>query len=224
MLPIKESQFDLRLHYRKTLEIALVASLVLHIGMFRFVPNVGGDLDLNKAVAIDIEVEDIPQTEQVRNLPPPPKPSIPVPTEDEMVPEDLTIETTDLDFSALPPPPPPSEDPLDQGYAFIAYDEPPAPIGGYAAILRNLRYPEIARKSGMEATVLVGVLIGADGTPLKTQIMSPAKADLGFEKAATDAIMATKWRPAKQRDRAIKVWVSVPIRFKLRASSDKPLS
>jgi len=28
--------------------------------------------------------------------------------------------------------------------------------------------------------------------------------------------MAVKWKPAKQRDKAVKVWVSIPVRFSLK--------
>jgi len=225
MYPVKNSKYDLRFQYRKVLEICLICSLVIHLAAFRLVPDMGADLDLNKNVAVEIKVEDIPQTEQMRDMPPPPPmPSVPVPSESELIPEDLTIETTDLnlDLSQLPPPPP-QDDADDAGYTFIPYDEPPAPIGGYAAILKNLKYPEIARKSGMEAYVVVGVLISADGRALKTQIMQGASVDLGFEEAAANAVMMTKWKPAKQRDQAIKVWVTVPVRFKLRTSGE-PIS
>jgi len=38
---------------------------------------------------------------------------------------------------------------------------------------------------------------------------------MGFSEAAQKAVMLVKWKPAKQRDRAVKVWVSVPVRFQL---------
>ena len=43
---------------------------------------------------VTIEVADIPPTEQIRNLPTPPaRPAVPVPTESELVPEDITIQS-----------------------------------------------------------------------------------------------------------------------------------
>jgi protein TonB len=118
----------------------------------------------------------------------------------------------------LPPPPPPKDDEFSN-YVFIPYDEPPLPIGGYGAILKALQYPEIARKAGIEATVVVAVLIDERGNSAKTQILKGAASTLGFNEAAQEALMKTKWKPAKQRDMTIKVWLSVPIHFRLRDTS-----
>ncbi len=132
------------------------------------------------------------------------------------MPEDITIQSTNLDLSELPPPPaPPVEDRYEQ-YNFIPYDEAPEPIGGYGVILANLEYPSIAQKAGIEARVVVGVLIDEEGNTIKTQILSSTNSIMGFNEAAQKAVMPVKWKPAKQRDRAVKVWVSVPIRFQLK--------
>ena len=53
-----------------------------------------------------IELEQIPETRQERRPPPPPRPVVPIPTDSEDIPDDVTIETTELDlFDDLPPPP-----------------------------------------------------------------------------------------------------------------------
>jgi len=62
---------------------------------------------------------------------------------------------------------------------------------------------------------VVGVLIDKSGNPVKTQILKSSGSDLGFEAAASKAVMAVKWRPAKQRDIPVKVWISIPVRFSL---------
>ncbi len=218
MVTEKNPKEDLKFQYRRTLEISIVASLVFNICIFRALPEIPFGPDLERSQNLEIYVEDIPPTEQVRNLPPPPpRPSVPVPSESEDLPEDLTIESTDLalDLSELPPPPPPQESNIDDEYMFVPYDEPPVPIGGMAAILENLKYPEIAKKAGLEGSVVVGALIGIDGRTLQTRILRDSGTSLGFEKAAAAAVMQARWKPAKQRDRAVKVWISIPIRFKL---------
>ena len=216
MYPEKKPEADLKLKYRKVLEVSLVISLFFLILIFQFFPSFETNQDIAKAADIEIFVQDIPQTEQIKNAPPPSRPSIPIPSESEDIPDDLTIESTELDLSELPPPPPPPADDIEGSYVFIPFDEPPTPQGGYPAILKNLRYPEIARKAGMEGSVVVGVLIDKTGKPLRTQILKGSGTQVGFEKAAEEAVMATKWNPAKQRDMAIKVWVSIPVRFQLR--------
>ncbi|RMF69347.1 MAG: energy transducer TonB [Calditrichaeota bacterium] len=215
----KKPEADLRLMYRKALELGFIASLFLMLVLFHGLPAIDMTPKDVKAKDIEIKVEDIPQTEQIKKAPPPPRPTIPIPTESEDVPEDLTIESTELDLSEIPPPPgPPMEDSYET-YQFIPYDEAPVPIGGYAVIQRNLKYPEIARKAGIEAYVVVGVLIDEHGKCVKTQILKSSGQKLGFEEAARQAVMTVRWKPAKQRDRAVKVWVSIPIRFSLRGGN-----
>jgi protein TonB len=212
----KRPEANLKLKYRKTFELALVVSLVLTLGVFHLLPDIEVGPSEIKAKALEIKVEDIPQTEQIKKAPPPPRPSIPIPTESEDVPEDVTIESTELDLTEIPPPPAPRGDDINDGYVFIPYDEPPTPIGGYAVIKKYLVYPELARKAGVEGTVIVGVLVDEKGNTVKTQVLKSSGVNIGFEKAAREALLPVKWKPAKQRDRAVKVWVSIPIRFSLK--------
>jgi len=213
----KYQHADLKQQYMKKLEQSMVVSIALLLVLFqvtRLVKTQPAELSRTDFV---IEVADIPPTEQPSNMPPPPgRPAIPVPTESELVPEDVTIQTTDLnlDLTELPPPPP-AEEGIDESYVFIPYDEPPVPIGGLQSINEHLKYPEIARRAGIEGVVILGVLVDEHGNSLKTQVLKPSGTTLGFEEAARDAAMKLKWKPAKQRDRAIKVWVSFPIRFQL---------
>lgn len=215
MRRLKLPEADLRLKYRKTLEVALISSLVLMLLVFHALPNFEMAPKEIKAEAIQIKIEDIPPTEQLKQSAPPARPSVPIPTENEDIPEDLTIETTELDLSEIPaPPPPPVGDEYDS-YVFIPYDEAPTPVGGYESIRKNLKYPEIARKAGIQGLVVVGVLIDEKGNSLKTQVLKESGMKVGFEEAAQAAVMSTKWQPARQRDKAVKVWVSIPVRFTL---------
>lgn len=218
MTRVKNPDVDLKLKYRKTLEAGLIFSLLLHFGLFHGVPEFSVTPTGPKSVELQIEVQDIPPTEQIKRPPPPARPSVPIPTLSEEVPEDITIESTELNLELAelpPPPPPPEETGIEDQYVFVPYDEAPYPIGGYPAIQNNLKYPEIARKAGIEGVVVIGILIDEKGNPIKTQILKSAGAKVGFEEAAEAAVLSVKWKPAKQRDRAVKVWVSVPIRFKL---------
>lgn len=218
MVRRKNPGVDLQLKYRKRLELALIVSLVMHLTLFQIFPKMEIAPAPVETKDVEIEVEDIPVTEHPSMPAPPARPSVPIPTESESVPENITIQSTELDFdlTELPPAPPPKDEKsIEDEYVFIPYDEPPVPIGGLDAIRANLRYPQIARQAGIEAKVVVGVLIDEQGTPLKADILKSSGIHLGFEEAAIDAVMAVRWKPAMQRDHPVKVWVSVPIRFKL---------
>ncbi len=218
MITEKRPEANLKSAYRKFIEVGIILSLLIHILLFRAVPEFGMASDGKKAKDIVISVADIPPTEQIVLPQRPPRPSIPIPTEDESIPDDVTIESTELDISEIPPPPEPSLSDGYGSYEFIPYDEPPVPIGGFAKIRSNLVYPQIAVKAGIEGSVVMGVLIDEQGRVLKVEVLKAAGNNIGFEEAAAKAIKSTKWKPAKQRDVPVKVWVSVPIRFLLAKS------
>ena len=115
-------------------------------------------------------------------------------------------------MDAEPPPPPP---PDDGGIVFVPYDEPPMPVGGFQAIQRRLVYPEIARKAGVEGRVLVWAQVDVDGAVVRTKIVKSLGPN-GCDEAAVNAIKSVDWKPAKQRDRPVKVWIAVPVDFRLR--------
>lgn len=80
----------------------------------------------------------------------------------------------------------------------------------------NPIYPKMARRSGMEGTVTVAVLVGVDGRVRNAQIVKESGLDAGFEEAALAAALETTWEPALQNDRPVEVWVTYKISFKLR--------
>ncbi len=115
--------------------------------------------------------------------------------------------------SDIPPPPLPSDDVYK---FFVAYDEPPEPIGGFAAIQENLIYPEIARRAGIEGTVTVYARVSENGDVIDTRILVPLNENNGCNEAAVAAIKSIKWKPARAKGKPVAVWVSIPVRFKLK--------
>jgi len=215
MIIRQDPKVSLKFKYKKTFELAMVISLALLIVVFQASKRVERNVKKVDKIDIVINVDDIPQTEQTKRPPAPARPAIPIESEDEEIPEDATIETTEIDLSELPPPPPPPSEEEDASASiFVAYDEPPQPIGGFAAIQAKLVYPEIARKAGVEGRVFVKVLIDEKGNVAATQIIK-SLGNNGCDEAAVAAIKAVKWKPAKQRDKPVKVWVSIPVVFKL---------
>ena len=211
----KKYEYNLKLQYRRILELGLIISLLLHIFLLQAYKKVRVR-EMRREVSLEaISVEEIPTTEQERQAPAPSRPTVPIASEDETLPEDETIDFTNLDLDDEPPPPPPPPDVDDDLPVFVPYDEPPVPIGGYAAIQRNVVYPEIAQRAGIEGRVMIWAKIGTDGAVKRTRVMTSLGPN-GCDEAAMRAIEAVKWKPAMQRDRPVEVWVAVPVDFKLK--------
>lgn len=206
--------------YRNTLQLALVGSLLFHIGLFGLSPKkLNFSAKSPEIASVELVAEEItPPTEQQSQLgPPPPRPAVPIPVDNDEIPEDLTITETELDFDEVPPPPPAFEDSddIESGYVFVSYDRAPEIIGGIASLQKYLQYPELARLAGVEGRVIVGVLVDEQGNSVKTTILKASGTKTKFEEAAQAAVLKLKWKPAMQRDKPVKVWISLPVHFRL---------
>lgn len=216
MKPQKNPKYDLKLQYRKALELGTIGAIGL---VLLCIYTLRGENNWNREFEIpniELNVENIPPTEQIKRPPSPVRPSVPVPTESEEIPQDMTIETTELNLAQMPPPPPPPTTTDGDVPDFVPYDEPPLIIGGMETLMKELQYPDMARKAGVEARVIVAVLVDTDGKSIKTRILKSTVEKLGFEEEAVRALMKMKWKPAYQRDLPVKVWISIPVAFRLR--------
>lgn len=119
------------------------------------------------------------------------------------------------DFKELPPPPPLLMSPVEGNESlFVPYDKAPEPIGGFGAITKKLKYPEDARKDKIQGTVIVAAFIDTEGNVAKAKIQKPME-HKGCNEAAVNAVKSVKWKPALQREKAVAVWMTIPIEFKL---------
>ena len=203
-----QAALTIKYKYPITIRLATLSSVLLLIFTFLIYPRYLGMLELEDVELQEILIENIPQTQQIERPPPPARPSVPVESEDEDIADDLTIEETDLDnFEAWDAPPPPPEGPRVK---FIPYDDPPQ-------LLSDIRpvYPEIAQEAGIEGTVVVQVFIDKKGRVQDTVILKGIP-NTGLDEAAISAIRKTRFRPAKQRERPVVVWISIPVNFRLK--------
>jgi len=95
---------------------------------------------------------------------------------------------------------------------FIAVEK--EPDFDYADLQRRVKYPDMARRNGIEGTVFVGALVGKDGRVEKTQIISSDNEILNS--SAIAAVRETVFTPAIQNGNPVRLWVRIPIAFKLR--------
>ena len=211
----KNPKADLRSKYSKFFEVSLIAALALLIVAFKFFPH----LKPEKKIATDTQelfnVEDVQQTKQENRPPPPPKPPIPIEAPTDNVLNDIDISSTELDVNAnVEAPPPPREEKKDEEPTyFVAVEEMPEPIGGIAAIQAKIVYPEIAKRAGVEGRVYINAFVDEHGNVTKAVVLKGIGA--GCDEAALKAVKETKFKPGRQRGKAVKVQVSVPVIFKL---------
>ena len=109
-----------------------------------------------------------------------------------------------------PPLPPAAEAATRNGEpdpnAYVATDEAAEPVYTVRA-----PYPELARQSGTEGTVVVQALVGADGHVRDTRIVRSIPM---LNEAAVEAVKQWRFKPATTGGRPVATWVSVPIPFK----------
>jgi protein TonB len=205
----KDPEADLSLKYRKILEASIaIAILIMVITFFAFKRFEGG-FELPEQPDLVIESIDIPQTKQLQKPPPPSRPSIPVEVEDEEAMDDVTIEDTDVSFESFedaPPPPPPEED--EEVYEFFAVSEKPRLLHKEVP-----KFPDLARKAGIEGTVVVTVTISKKGDVIDAKIFKSVPM---LDESALSAARKCKFKPAKQRDKFVKVKMNIPFQFKLK--------
>lgn len=96
---------------------------------------------------------------------------------------------------------------------FVAVEEMPSPIGGVKAIQEKIQYPEIAKRAGIQGRVFVKAFIDEKGNVTKAEIIKGLGG--GCDTEAIKAVKETKFEPGRQRGKAVKVQVTVPILFKL---------
>ncbi len=213
----KNPKADLRAKYQKFFEVSLVISLALLIVAFKFFPDLKKSDVVSEGPQELVNVEDILHTKQENRPPPPPKPPIPIEAPSDDVLEDIEIGDTEIDMEEqIQAPPPPKEDKKiveEEPTYFVAVEEMPEPIGGIGAIQSKIKYPEIAKRAGVEGKVYVLAFVDENGDVTKAEIIKGLGA--GLDEEALNAVRLTKFKPGKQRGKPVKVQVSIPIIFKL---------
>lgn len=207
-----------RLEYLIFAQIGMVAALSLTIGAFNLEIGTGSSASFALPDQEIVQMEDIIQTAQMQKPPPPPRPPVPV-----AVPDDTRLEDVELDLDAfldldevvvdLPPPPPTPAGDIEEEI-FLVVEQMPVIIGGLSKLYDYVKYPLIAKKAGIEGTVVIKLVVTAQGEPSRGEIIKSVH-DL-LDQAALEGVMKLTFEPARQRSRAVPVWISIPIKFDLK--------
>ena len=170
------------------------------------------------------EEEIIPITQETPP-PPPEAPKIPVLSDQiDIVDDEIEV---DNDFLSL-------EDSDDMGVEIMDYvenvqeevveeeaipfqlvEEKPSFMGGDANqfsawVNKRLVYPEIAKENGVQGRVTLQFTVEKDGSVTKVKVLRGV--DPSLDKEAVRVVsMSPKWKPGKQRDRAVPVTYTYPV-------------
>ena len=210
-------------------EIGLVVSLAITLFAFEWTSTETETALLEDNTEVLIE-EEIISTQMDTPPPPPAAPKIPV-LSDQIDIVDDEIEIEDDMFMNL-------EDDASLGVEIMDYveveeevveeeaipfqlvEEKPSFQGGDANqfskwVNQRLVYPEIAKENGVQGRVTLQFTVEKDGTVTKVKVLRGV--DPSLDKEAVRVVsQSPKWKPGKQRDRAVPVTYTFPVIFQLR--------
>jgi len=205
------------------LNIGFVVSLLLVIVAFEWKSYEKSDLlELGQVNDDFEEMTEVPLTQQ----PPPPPPKIKqpeiieVPDEEEIEEEievDLDIEITEetvIEEIIL-------EEPIEEEETdeiFQIVENPASFKGGigafYSYVQKSMKYPSQAQRMGLEGKVFVEFVVGKDGKITDVKVLRGIGA--GCDEEAIRVLKnSPAWTPGKQRGRAVRQRMVLPITFKL---------
>lgn len=216
MIERKKPDADLRNFHTVFLELGLLVTLIIFILAVRMDLTSVGPEDIVMDEQEIVEMEEIIQTRQLETPPPPPRPPVPVEVPNDEIVEDVDIDIGgDLDLGgqlSMPPPPPPREED-DADDFFVVVEEMPELIGGLGELQKKIRYPEMARRAGIEGRVFIQFIVNERGEVENPQVMRGIGG--GADEEALRVVSQAKFTPGMQRGRPVRVQYSLPIYFRL---------
>ncbi|WP_068472120.1 energy transducer TonB [Saccharicrinis aurantiacus] len=221
----KSPKADLENKKSVFMQVGLVVVLALILIAFEWSTT---DVDASQfAMMEDVEAEEeivpITRQEEVKPPPPPPPPKVTdvlnivdddveldeeLDIEDSEVDEDMEIEF-DMDLE--------EEETEDAPVFFIVEEMPEFPGGDLELrkyIAQSVKYPVIAQENGIQGRVYVQFVVSTKGAV--EQVKVARGVDPNLDKEAIRVVQSMpKWKPGKQRGKAVKVSYTVPINFVL---------
>ena len=211
-------------------EIGMVIALLIVWGAFSYTSREKKVATLEADQTV-VEVEDmVPITEETP-LPPEAAPKIPILSDQIDIVDDnikvddsmfQNIEDSNEGFEIMDyiESAPEEETIEEEAIPFQLVEEKPSFNGGDANefskwVNSRLVYPEIAKENGVQGRVTLQFTVNADGTVSNVKVLRGV--DSSLDKEAVRVVSSSpKWKPGKQRDRAVKVTYTFPVIFQLR--------
>ena len=177
---------------------------------------------LNREVVVDEEMVEITKQEEQRPQP------VEMPkqtTQLEIVQDDVEVEdieiNAEMDQNEVVEeyvPVEVEEEEVVEAEVFTIVEEMPSYPGGdmkmYEYLGKNIKYPQIARESGIQGRVFVNFVVEPDGSVSNVKVLRGIGG--GCDEEAIRVVKSMpKWKPGKQRGKAVRVSYTLPVVFKL---------
>lgn len=253
--------YFLRKNYSKFLRKAAIygigSCLLIIGGAWGYQKFIVPALDKDSIEVVDINLEDLqqeeeedlpppppppeeepppppPEVNQIKFLPPEPKPDEEVKIEEPPPPIEktkdaaITTKTVESDniataFTPPPPPPPAVTKPAGLGKAkeeeiFTAVEQQPEFPGGinemYKFIGDNMKYPAAAQRANISGRVFIKFVVEKDGSIGNIEVLKGI--GFGCDEEAMRVIKAMpKWNPGRQNGKNVRVYFTMPVQYKL---------
>ncbi|HOI31583.1 MAG: energy transducer TonB [Bacteroidales bacterium] len=205
-------------------QIGLIIALAVVFFAFEYRSYDKRTLDLMERSVEDIPEEIIPITEQKVKPPPPPPPkqvTVLQVVEDDVEVEDEIVIDVEVDQETeieVYVPPVMEEEEVVEAEIFTVVESMPEFPGGPAKMMeyiaKNIKYPAMARESGIQGRVFVNFVVEPDGSVSKVKVLRGIGG--GCDEEAVRVVESMpKWTPGRQRGKAVRVSFNLPVRFTL---------
>lgn len=205
-------------------EVGLVVALALILFAFNY-----KSYDKSEVTDFQVRVDDTPEeiipiTKQ--EVKPPPQAPPPQVTVINIVNDDVEVETDiDIDVEADQEteiqdyvPVVKEEEEVVEMEIFTVVESMPGYPGGDATRMQflqeNIKYPQMARESGIQGTVYVTFVVETDGRVTDVRVLRGIGGGCDEEAIRVIQLMP-KWVPGKQRGKPVRVQFNMPIKFTL---------
>ena len=176
-------------------------------------------------VVFEEEIIPITEQEQPKQAPPPPEAPkveevLEIMDNDSEV-EESTIQASDDTQAAVEvkyTPVEVEEEEVEEQQIFQVVEEMPEFPGGMGECMKflskNIKYPTISQENGVQGRVIVQFVVNRDGSIVDPVVVRGVDPYLDKEALRVISTMP-KWKPGKQRGKAVRVKYTVPVMFRL---------
>jgi periplasmic protein TonB len=207
-------------------EIGLVIALAISLVAFEWKTYEKTVLDMGTRQVENISEDIVPITEQKVKPPPPAPPKqvvkINVVEDDIEVDDDINIDVEADDNTEVQeyvaPVKVDEEESAEEMQIFMVVESMPEYPGGEAALYKylaeNIKYPQMAKESGIQGRVFVTFVVERDGKVTDVRVLRGIGG--GCDEEAIRVVQGMpKWTPGKQRGKSVRVQYNLPVKFTL---------